>query len=290
MEIGIGLPTTTHAVTGATVMEWARRAEHRGFSVLGVLDRLVADNHDPVVTLAAVAGVTERIRLATTVLIAGYRGVAVPLAKQLATVDELSGGRLTVGVASGGRMDDFVAAEVPYEQRGRRLDSMIEQMKEVWSGDHRTHGRGIGPAPGAGNVPLWVGGHSPAAMRRAARSGKGWIAGGASGLPYRELVRRARGVWVEEGRDDAPRMVALSYFSLGERAEENAAKHLHDYYSRSGSYAERAVEQVVCTESALKERVNEYRDAGCDELIFFPCHGDLEQVDLLTSALHGLFR
>ncbi|NBE93729.1 LLM class flavin-dependent oxidoreductase [Nonomuraea sp. KC401] len=279
MDVGVGLPTTVRGVDGATLLEWARRADVRGLSSLGVLDRLVAGNHEPVVTLAAAAAVTRRIRLATTILIAAYRGGAAVLAKQLATVDELSGGRLAVGVAAGGRADDFEAAGQPYRRRGRRLDALITELREAWA-----PGSGIGPEPAAGGPPIWVGGHTDAALRRAARLGQGWIAGGSSSVPYAELAARARAAWSAEGRTDRPRMVALAYFSFGADGAERAVAHMRRYYEQAGPYADRAAAQTVTTESELQRTIKEHESAGCDELVFFPCSGDPDQVDLLARA------
>ncbi|MFG1706572.1 LLM class flavin-dependent oxidoreductase [Nonomuraea sp. M3C6] len=280
MNVGVGLPTTVRGVDGATVLEWARRADACGLSSLGVLDRLVAGNQEPVVTLAAAAAVTRRIRLATTILIAAYRGGAAVLAKQLATVDELSGGRLAVGVAAGGRADDFEAAGQPYRQRGRRLDALVAELREIWAPPGR-----IGPRPAAaGGPPIWVGGHTDAALRRAARLGQGWIAGGSSSVPYAELAARARAAWAAEGRTDRPRMVALAYFSLGTDGAERARTHMRLYYAQAGPYADRAAAQTVTTASELQRTLKEYESAGCDELIFFPCSGDPDQVDLLAEA------
>src|SRR5215213_967305 len=98
MRVGIGLPA---AVPGADMTEigrWAAESERRGFASLGVIDRLVYDNLDPLVALAAAAARTERVELVTTVLNVGYRRNPIVLAKQIASVDQLSGGRLTVGL------------------------------------------------------------------------------------------------------------------------------------------------------------------------------------------------
>ena len=110
MDVGIGLPSTIRGATGAQIVEWARRAEARGFSSLGTIDRIVYANYEPLTALAAAAAVTERIKLATTILIAPLRVSGAMLAKQAASVDALSGGRLVLGVAVGGREDDYEAA------------------------------------------------------------------------------------------------------------------------------------------------------------------------------------
>src|SRR3954447_11085229 len=135
MDVGIGLPATIPGVQRDQLLEWARRAEARGFSSLGTIDRIVYGNYESLIALAAAAAVTERITLATTILIAPYRANAALLAKQAASVDRLSGGRLLLGMAVGGREDDYEASGVPFRSRGRRFDAMLDQMQRVWAGE-----------------------------------------------------------------------------------------------------------------------------------------------------------
>ena len=135
MDVGIGLPSTIPGTGRDQVLEWARRAEARGFSSLGTIDRVVYPNHEPLIALAAAAAVTERIRLATAILLAPVRANGALLAKQAATLDVLSGGRLVLGVAVGRREDDFRACGADFEARGRNPDEMLELWARIWDGE-----------------------------------------------------------------------------------------------------------------------------------------------------------
>lgn len=282
MDIGVGLPTTIPGVGGHDILSWARRGEELGFSSLGVIDRLMYDSYEPLIALAAAAGATSRIRIATTVLVAGYRGDQAVLAKQLVSLDQLSGGRLVVGVAAGGRPDDFERCGTPYTLRGRRLDELLREFRRSWSGE----GSRLVPGPSCANggPTLLVGGHSGPALRRAATFGDGWIAGGSSAVGYAELARRARTAWRAANRAGEPRMIAIANVALGDGARERAGRYLTDYYSFIGRKAEMAVRSLLTDVGQLRDFVAGYRDAGCDELILFPCVPDLEQADLIADA------
>jgi alkanesulfonate monooxygenase SsuD/methylene tetrahydromethanopterin reductase-like flavin-dependent oxidoreductase (luciferase family) len=131
-DVGIGLPATIPSVEGPDLLEWARRADARGFSTLGTIDRLVYGNYEPLIALAAAAAVTGRIGLMTAVMLAPFRLNAAFVAKQAATVHHLSGGRLTLGVAVGGRKDDYEASGADFHRRGKELDRMLDRWAEVW--------------------------------------------------------------------------------------------------------------------------------------------------------------
>jgi hypothetical protein len=140
MKIGIGLPNVIPGTGGRRLLGWAQRAEELGFDSLGVIDRVVYDSYEPLLALAMAAAVTERIELVTNVVIAPLRNT-VMLAKQAASLDRASGGRLTLGLGLGGRDDDFLACGLPTRERGRRLDAQLDELRRIWQDTD------IGPAP-----------------------------------------------------------------------------------------------------------------------------------------------
>ena len=285
MEVGIGLPATIAGVEREQLLEWARRAEARGFSSLGTIDRLVYGNYEPLIALAAAAAVTERIRLATTILIAPYRGSGAVVAKQVATLDHLSGGRVVLGVAPGGREDDYVAAGVGFNTRGRRFDAMLEQWDRIWAGERFGTAGAIGPQPPRGRPTVLIGGGVDAAFRRAARHGDGWVLGGGTPDQFAAGAERLRAAWDAAGRAGTPRTMALGYYALGEGARAAADRYLGDYYAFLGKYADMVAASALIDAGSVRERVRAFADAGCDELVLFPCDPDPGQVDLLADAI-----
>lgn len=285
MDIGLGLPSTISGTPGRRIVEWAVAAERAGFSTLGTIDRIVYGNHETIPTLAAAAAVTDRIRLTTSILIAPFRGNGTLLAKQLATVDSISGGRLTVGIAVGGRQDDYDATDSPFGTRGRLFDRQLVEMREVWTGRPRGFAGAVGPAPvQAGGPPLLMGGGAEATFRRLVEHGAGWIFGGGGPDAFRPGAERVRRAWQEGGRAGEPRLVALAYASLGEQGEEHARSYLGDYYA-FGGFADAVAAGALTTRASVREAVSAFGAAGCDELILFPCSAGLEQVELIADAV-----
>jgi alkanesulfonate monooxygenase SsuD/methylene tetrahydromethanopterin reductase-like flavin-dependent oxidoreductase (luciferase family) len=278
MDVSISLPNTVPGTTGGQLTEWARRAEARGFVSLGTIDRLRYQNYEPLTALAAAAAVTERIGLVTNVLLGPLRANAVVLAKQALSVHVLSGGRLTLGIGLGGRDDDFEFAGIPLGHRGDELDAMLERMKEVWASDE------MGPATETAPT-LILGGAVDASFARAARFGEGWIGGGMAPERFAEAAEKARAAWSAAGRDGAPKLMGLAYFSLGDDAEANANAYLTDYYAWLGAETAGYIAGSAAKDAeTVTGYLAAFDGAGCDELIFCPSTGDPAQVDLLADA------
>ena len=285
MEVGIGLPNTVPGTTGEELIEFGRRGEAKGFSALGTLDRLVYPGLEPLVSLAAAASVTERIALRTAVLLAPYRNNAALLAKEAASVHVLSGGRLSLGLGLGWREDDYEASGATYSERGKVLDEMLEEIERVWSGHEYGFAGAIGPDVSDSPPEILLGGSVAAAFRRAARYGKGWILGGGTPDQLADGKAKLEDAWSAAGRDGRPFTLALAYFSLGERAEDNARDYLGHYYAAMGEEtANQIVASAATDEETVRSYVQAFTEAGCDELLLFPCSADPGQVDLLTEA------
>jgi alkanesulfonate monooxygenase SsuD/methylene tetrahydromethanopterin reductase-like flavin-dependent oxidoreductase (luciferase family) len=272
-------------VEAGQILDWARAADQQGFASLGIIDRLVYGNQEPLVTLAAVAGVTERVRLVTSILLAPLRTNAALLAKQAATIDHLSGGRLVLGMAVGGRQDGYQASGLELSDRGRRFDALLEELRRIWSGEPRGFAGAIGPTPPPGRPTVVIGGNSPQSFQRLGRWGDGWIAGGGPPAWFAQGAAQARSAWSRHGRDGAPRLAALAYAALGPDARDHADRYLRDYYAFLGPAAEQIAAGALTDPQALRDTVAQFEQAGCDELILFPCNPDPGQVGLLADAV-----
>ena len=281
MNIGLGLPVTDPTA----LLDWARRGDAGPFSTLGLLDRLVYDNPEPLVTLAVLAGATTRVRLQTEVLLAPLREPAL-LAKQAATLDRLSGGRLVLGLGVGGRADDHLAAGTDIRTRGRRLDEQMALMRRLWSGEpYDDHVGPIGPAPARpGGPEVLFGGFQPAALERVARWGDGFLAAAAPSWAG-GLIDTVRAAWKDLGREGAPRIVAQVSTALGPPPViDDARAAIGRYYEFSG-HAESMVAGLLTTPGQIRAAIAQFEDLGADEVMLY-CHGrDPGQVDRLAEIL-----
>src|SRR5262245_18562692 len=215
---------------GAGALEAARAAEAAGFESLWTVEHVVyPDDYqstypyspdgkmpavpstpipDPLIWLAYVASVTSRIRLATGILILPQRNPVI-LAKELATLDHLSGGRVELGIGVGWLREEFDALGVPWDRRGARTDDYMQAMRALWAGDGATYQGEFAafdrvssnPKPAQSTIPIVIGGHSRAAAERAGRLGDGFFPGRGTPSELAELMDIVRQVAADHGRD-----------------------------------------------------------------------------------------
>jgi alkanesulfonate monooxygenase SsuD/methylene tetrahydromethanopterin reductase-like flavin-dependent oxidoreductase (luciferase family) len=282
MQVGIGLPNTLTGVDAGLALSWAQRAEAGPFTSLGVFDRLVYDSLDPMETLSVCAGATDDIQLATSIVAGPLRSNAM-LAKRAATLDVLSDGRLTLGLALGARKDDYDAADVDFGSRGRRFTGQLDELRAIWQGDE------IGPDPvQEGGPQLLVGGYSDPSYKRVGRYADGYIHGGGPASVFADEAGQAVTAWHEEGRPGEPALWGHGYYALGdEEAAEAGREYLLDYYDFTGPFAETVAEGLLTTPQEVVQFVRGYEDEGCDELLLFPTVPEMEQYELLETVIEN---
>ena len=277
MEVGVGLPTTTPGADGTGILEWARRADQGPFASLGVLDRMVYRSVEPFAALSAAAAVTTRARLVTMVVIGPLRNTAL-LAKQAASLDLLSAGRLTLGLAIGARTDDYRALGVDPGGRGRRLGEQLAELRELWEKGE------VGPEPvQPGGPPLLAGGLSGEAFARMARGADGYVHGGGPPRAFAGAAARAWTAWRDLERPGRPQLWGQGYFALGDAEAGDA--YLRDYYAFTGPFAARIAAGNLTSGRAVKDFVRGYAEAGCDHLVLLPTVSDPAQLDRLADVL-----
>jgi alkanesulfonate monooxygenase SsuD/methylene tetrahydromethanopterin reductase-like flavin-dependent oxidoreductase (luciferase family) len=160
------------------------------------------------------------------------------------------------------------------------MDAQLEELMSLWKreGD-------FGPRPANGERPaLLIGGQADAAFRRAARYGDGWTLGGGTPDAFKQGAAKLREAWQAEGRDGEPRTMALFYFSLGDRAEEDARHSLGTYYAFLADYADQIVASAAKDADTVRQYLSGFEQAGADEVILFPANADPAQVELLAAA------
>lgn len=292
MGIGIGLPTRADALEPDRLLDWAVRADTGPFASVAVLDRVVFPAHEPLIVLASVVGVTARVRLLMSIVLAPTRETTL-LARQAASIDALSGGRLSLGVGVGIRPDDYAATGTAFERRGRRLDEQLPILRRVWAGEPLDAGLGIGPVgvppTRPGGPELLIGGYVPAVARRIAMFGDGFMApGGGEPATMAALWRTVEEAWAQHGRSGRPRWLGSSYVALGPDADRQAADYIRSSYAFDPALAERRLRGIPTTPSALRAVLQQQAAMGVDEFVLRPCAPDPTLLDRLADVIAGV--
>jgi alkanesulfonate monooxygenase SsuD/methylene tetrahydromethanopterin reductase-like flavin-dependent oxidoreductase (luciferase family) len=280
---------TMLAVDRNGLRDWCTAIDAGPFASLAVPERAAWGGEDCMSTLAACAAWTERVRLVTTIVVLPSHD-AVRAAKQLATADVISDGRVTAGIGVGGREQDYTAVGASFARRWQRLDDQVAVMRQVWAGTYDVEGMTVGPRPVQEHLPLLAGALGPKATARAAQ----WADGvtGAWGIdgdmrPLGPALEAVLDAWRVAGRQSAPHLSTSLWFALGDGAEAALREYVRDYLAVFGPEigAMAADAQRGFDPGVLRDAVAAAAAAGCDELFLVPTGTDIGLVDRVVQAL-----
>lgn len=283
MKIGIGLPNQVPGTDPAAIPSWAAQAEQAGFEILGTVGRIAYPGVMDTVALAAAAASTHSAELLSAVLL-GPVWPPVLLAKEVAGIDAISGGRLTLGVGVGSRPDDYIVDGRGMAARGQRFDQDLGVYQRVWKGGRIGDGPNAAVTPGAREIPLLFGGHAMASYERMARWGTGYIGGSVPAPMVASSFEAARAAWDKAGREGSPRLVALAYFTLGDA--ERGRSNVWDFYSMLGEqFAGLVTGGIAIGPDAVRETVTAFAGLGATDLILNPAVGDPQEINRLADIV-----
>ncbi len=291
MEIGVALPTMAVGYSRATTLDWCRGVDEGPFSSISCGERTTFRNQEMLVTNAAAAALTERVRVFVNLVVLPTHAVPV-IAKQLATMDVLCDGRLTVGLGVGGREHDYRAAGASMSRRHLRLDEGVAEMRRIWSGSPAFDGADpIGPdCVQPGGPPLLAGAMGPKALARAAVWADG-ISGFSLTADPAEMATAAsatRRAWADLGRESAPKVVTGCFFALGAADPRRVlAEFTFDYLEIFGREFARSTANLMETwdPGRIRRVLDEAEAAGVDEFILVPATTDVSCLEAAAELV-----
>jgi alkanesulfonate monooxygenase SsuD/methylene tetrahydromethanopterin reductase-like flavin-dependent oxidoreductase (luciferase family) len=293
MKLGIGLPVTlVPDLNRGLFLDWARVSDQAGFHVFGTIDRPSYDSWEPLTALAAAAAVTERVRLATTILQLPNRS-EVMVAKQAAVIDRLSGGRLDLGVGLGWDEGDYKALGARWPNRGKKFERQLRKIRRVWRAAKKANAEQgqLGPAPLQKPLPpIWIGGQAPRAVERAVELGDGYIFGTAGAARMSEMTPKIRAM-AEAAQKKKFAVIGLVYTAIGDDASaalEHGSRAYRRYYG--GGDGDLSDAMLFGPVDVVAQGIKEHEAAGIDILIAIPLIPDVRQVELLAENVLPSYR
>jgi len=292
MKFGLVLPYMTHDYDRQRILTWAREIDQGPFDTLSCGERITDYTYEMHTLVSAAAAVTERVRINPALYVLPMRQ-EVMTAKQIATLDIISGGRLEVTVGVGGRPLDYHALNASFEKRHQKLDDQVAIMKKVWRGEPLFDGSGdIGPHPVQKDLPVFSGAMGPKAIARAAK----WAHGvyGPSMIGDREGHERifdlAKAAWPEAGRKDKPYLIGGFWYSLAPNAEHEVKDYAYNYMRYMGEEIGKGMAGAMTRHNpdAIIEGIMNVHAAGADECILVPATSHYDEIHKLAKIISDL--
>ena len=290
MKYGICIPYMKRDYDRETLLNWCWRTDQGPFELLSTGERVTGPTWDMRIILAAAAAVTEQVRIIPSLYVLPSHS-AVRAAKEIATLDQLSGGRVDVTVGVGGRWQDYRAVDAPFDKRHQRMDEQVATMKKVWRGEPPFAGCDpVGPVPvQKDGPPLLIGAMGPKSMRRGARWADGVYVFSMNGDrdEVGGMLQMADAAWQEQGNRPAPRKMAGFWYSLAADSEQKLKQYVYEYLRIFGEKTARqtADAAILHTPDAISRALDNMEASGCEELFFVPATTDYRELDGIEELL-----
>jgi probable F420-dependent oxidoreductase len=294
-HIGLAWVNPAPLTKPENVVNFAKKCEAMGCQSMWSIDRVAYDNLEPLTVLAAAAGVTQKIRLGTSVLLGNLRH-AGHVAKIVSTLDFISNGRVTLGLGFGSRENDYKAVEIPFEHRGSRAVEQVQLMKRLWTEDkvtfkgkfYNVENLSVGPKPiQKPHPPIWTGGRAEVALKRAGSWADGFICGSSAIPDFPSTWEKIAGYARAAGRDPNKISKAGLTFMAIHDDQSKAVRAVEDYVMRyyGRLRADVANTSLVGSPAAIAERMGAFLSRGLDTLIIGVADPDPRQLDLFGEKV-----
>jgi len=290
MKIGLCLPYMKAGLTREDYHAWFRHIDQGPFHSLSCGERIIGPTYDMRILLAAAATATERVEINATLYVLPMHN-AVRAAKEIATLDVMSGGRLTVTVGYGGREPDYRAVGAEYAGRHARMDQQVAAMKSIWSQQPPFEGVDpVGPVPvQPGGPRILTGAMGPKGMARSARWADGVFAWSGNGeqAELESTLQMADAAWREAGRDSAPYKLGGFWYTLSAGGQQALYDYVYNYLLIAGEDIARWMAGTVnrSNADAVREALDNAEAAGCEEAMLSPITADLAEIDRLVDII-----
>jgi len=290
MKIGLCMPYMERDYDRKAILSWCRRIDQGPFSSISCGERITGYTFEMRILLAAAAAVTERVRIVPSLYVLPMHS-AVWAAKEIATLDQLSDGRVDVVVGVGGREQDYRAVGANFGKRHQRMDEQVAEMHRIWQGEEAFPGSGeVGPRPiQAGGPALFAGAMGPKAIGRASRWAKGLYGFAMNGeVSLTQYFKEsAETAWHDARRAEKPYFIGGFWYSLADDSQARLTQYVFNYLKVFG---DKQAETTAATmtrynEANIVEALQGMRDLGVDELFLVPATADLAEVERIESVL-----
>ena len=292
MKIGLCLPYMKAGLTREDYHAWFRHIDQGPFHSLSCGERILGPTYDMRILLASAAAITEKVEINATLYVLPMHN-AVRAAKEIASLDVLSGGRLTITVGYGGREMDYQAVGAEYKGRHARMDEQIAAMKLIWNQHPPFPGFDpVGPVPAQiGGPRILTGAMGPKGIARSAQWADGIFAwsGNSEQKELENTLQMADAAWSSADRSEAPYKMGGFWFSLADDGQQKLYDYVYNYLLIAGEDIAKWMADSVhrSNADAVKEALDNAEAAGCEEAMLSPVTAELAEIDRLVDIIES---